>query len=335
MIVILVYVDDLLITGNSSRMVQEAKDTLHKNFKMKDLGSLRYFLGIEILKSKEGLLLNQRKYALQLISEAGLSGAKTVSTLLEFNQKLTSVEFDQHTGGSDDAELEDVTAYQRLIGKLLYLTITRPDICFSVQVLSQFMQHPKVSHWEAALRVVRYIKRSPGLGVMLRRGTGVTKLTGYFDSDWSSCPNTRRSTTGYMVKLGDSLISWKSKKQQTVSRSSAEAEYRSLAALVAELIWLAGLLNELHFSGATPISVFTDSKSAIQIAENPVFHERTKHIDIDCHFIREKVKSGFIDIQHLSTTMQPADILTKGLGANQHHLLMTKLGVLDVFHPSV
>ena len=138
-----------------------------------------------------------------------------------------------------------------------------------------------------------------------------------------------------MVKLGDSLISWKSKKQQTVSRSSAEAEYRSLAALVAKLIWLAGLLNELHFRGATPISVFTDSKSAIQIAENPVFHERTKHIDIDCHFIREKVKSGFIDIQHLSTTTQPADILTKRLGANQHHLLMTKLGVLDVFHPLV
>ncbi|XP_069146172.1 uncharacterized mitochondrial protein AtMg00810-like [Solanum lycopersicum] len=335
MIVILVYVDDLLITGNSSRMVQEAKDTLHKNFKIKDLGSLKYFLGIEILKSKEGLLLNQRKYALQLISEAGLSGAKTVSTPLEFNQKLTSVEFDQHTGGSDDAELEDVTAYQRLIGKLLYLTIARPDICFSVQVLSQFMQHPKVSHWEAALRVVRYIKRSPGLGVILRRGIGVTKLTGYCDSDWASCPNTRRSITGYMVKLGDSLISWKSKKQQIVSRSSTEAEYRSLAALVAKLIWLASLLNELHFPGATPISVFTDSKSAIQIAENSVFHERTKHIDIDCHFIREKVKSGFIDIQHLSTTMQPADILTKRLGANQHHLLMTKLGVLDVFHPLV
>jgi len=250
-------------------------------------------------KSKERLLLNQRKYALQLISETGLSGAKTVSTNLEFNHKLTSVEFDQHIGGSDDSEVEDVTAYQRLIGKLLYLTITRPDICFSVQVLSQFIQHPKVSHWEAALRVVRYVKRSPGLGIMLKRGTGVTKLTGYCDSDWASCPNTRRSVTGYMVKLGDSLISWKSKKQQTVSRSSAEAEYRSLAALVAELIWLAGLLDELQFPVDIPISVFTDSKSAIQIAENPVFHEHTKYIDIYCHFIQKKVKSGFIDLKHL------------------------------------
>jgi len=170
LVVILVYVDDLLITGNSSQLIQEAKDTLNQNFKMKDLGNLRYFLGIEILKSKDGLLLNQRKYALQLISEVGLSGAKTVSTPLEFNHKLTSLEYDQHTGGSNDPELDDVTPYQRLIGKLLYLTITRPDICFSVQVLSQFMQHPKTSHWEATLRVVRYIKRSPGLGVFLKKG---------------------------------------------------------------------------------------------------------------------------------------------------------------------
>lgn len=124
---ILVYVNDLLITGNSSYMIQEAKVTLNQNFKMKDLESFRYFLGIEVLKSKDGVALNQRKYALQLISEAGLSGAKAVSTPSEFNHKLTSVKYDQHTGSSNDPELEDIIAYQRLIGKLLYLTITRLD----------------------------------------------------------------------------------------------------------------------------------------------------------------------------------------------------------------
>lgn len=313
---ILVYVDDLLITGNSSQLIQEAKTTLHANFKMKDLGSLKYFFGIEVLKSKDGILLNQRKYIQQLISEAGLSGAKVVRTPLQFNHKLTSVEFDQHLGTTNDPELEDITAYQRLIGKLLYLTITRHHICFSIQVLSQFMQHPKVSHWEAALRIVRYIKNSPGLGVLLKRGTGPTTLTSYCDFDWASCPNTRRSVTGYTVKLGDSLISWKSKKQQTISRSSAEAKYRSLAALFAELVWLAGLLKELHVPITYPISVFTDSKSVIQIAENPVFHEQTKHIEIDCHFIREKVKSNFISPQYICTALQLADILTKGLGAH-------------------
>ncbi|XP_015057438.1 uncharacterized protein LOC107003631 [Solanum pennellii] len=185
-----------------------------------------------------------------------------MSTPLEFNHKLTSLEYDQSVGVSNDPELDDVTFYQRLIGKLLYLTITRPDICFSVQVLSQFMQHPKTSHWEAALRIVKYIKRSLGFGVLLSKGTEPSKLTRYCDSDWASCTNTRRSVTGYMVKLGDSLISWKSKKQQTVSRSSAEAKYRSLAALVVELVWLAGLLKELHCPVVSPILFFTDSKSA-------------------------------------------------------------------------
>lgn len=169
LVVLLVYVDDLLITGTSSTMIAEAKSTLHQHFKMKDLGKLRYFLGIEVMQSKDGILLNQRKYALQLIADTGLSGAKPISTPVEFNHKFTSLVFDQHTGDNSDPELDDATAYQKLIGKLIYLTITRPDIAFGVQTLSQFMQHPKVSHWDAALRIVRYIKKSPGLGVFFEK----------------------------------------------------------------------------------------------------------------------------------------------------------------------
>ncbi|XP_070005204.1 uncharacterized mitochondrial protein AtMg00810-like [Nicotiana sylvestris] len=193
------------------------------------------------MRSPKGILLNQRKYALSLISKVGLSGAKPTSSPLEQNQKLTTVDY----WATGDEELQDICAYQKLIGKLIYLTITRPDICFVVQVLSQFMHHPKQSHLEAALRVVRYIKGCPGRGVLMKRKL-VEQVIDYCDSDWAACPNTRRSVTGYVVKMGDSLISWKSKKQQTMSRSSADVENRSMTAVVSEVVWLIGLMTELE-----------------------------------------------------------------------------------------
>nr|XP_016473779.1 PREDICTED: uncharacterized mitochondrial protein AtMg00810-like [Nicotiana tabacum] len=205
-VIILIYVDDLLITGSDKDLIDGAKQTLHNNFKVKDLGELKYFLGIKVLRSKQGILLNQRKYALKLVYDVGLNGAKPSTTPLEANTRLTTVEFDKLIGDTDDPLLEDICSYQKLVGKLIYITITRPDICFTFQVLSQFMKQPKRSHWEAALRVVRYIKGCPGLGVFLSQ-TSATHLTVYCDSDWATCPNTRRSVTGYVIKLGDSLIS--------------------------------------------------------------------------------------------------------------------------------
>lgn len=154
MVVILVYVEDLLITGNDVGLIEETKHVLHSHFKIKDLGELKYFLGIEFLRSGKGIVMNQRKYVLELIAEAGLGNAKPNVTPLECNIKLTSAECDQDAQ-TNDGLYEDVSRYQRLIGKLLYLTNTRPDIAFAVQSLSQFMQKPKMSHWIAALRVIR------------------------------------------------------------------------------------------------------------------------------------------------------------------------------------
>jgi len=332
-VVILVYVDDLLITGTSEKMIIEAKDSLHHKFKLKDLGELRFFLGIEVLRSPKGVILNQRKYVLELIANVGLTGAKPASTPLETNLKLTSVAHDVVNGLTGDAPLLDITSYQRLVGKLLYATITRPDICYAVQTLSQFMQSPKKSHWESALRVVRYLKGTVGQCVWLQ-AKPTTTLTCWCDSDWAACPNTRRSITGYVVKFGESLVSWKSKKQQTVSRSSAEAEYRSMASAVSEVTWLLGLFTELGVPVQSPIHILSDSKSAIQLAANPIFHERTKHIEIDCHFIRDKIKAGVVDTIHVPTRQQLADLLTKGLSQAQHSYLLGKLGVLNVLHPS-
>ncbi|XP_019254915.1 PREDICTED: uncharacterized protein LOC109233481 [Nicotiana attenuata] len=174
----------------------------------------------------------------------------SVSCPMEPNVRLTTAEFDTHAGTSDDTLFTDPGPYQRLLGKLLYLTVTRPDISFVVQSLSQFMHNPKVSHMEAALKVVKYIKNSPGLGIFMAAKCSES-LSAFCDADWAACPNTRKSVTGYFVKLGSSLISWKSKKQSTISRSSAEAEYRSLASTVAEIIWIIekiqhGLVSPLY-----------------------------------------------------------------------------------------
>ncbi|XP_040948738.1 uncharacterized mitochondrial protein AtMg00810-like [Gossypium hirsutum] len=335
MVVLLIYVDDLLITGSSASMIDELKQFLHLNFKMKDLGVLKFFLGIEIMRSNKGIILNQRKYALELIADLGLGEAKSVCTPLEHNLKLTSIEYDESVQTKVDGDdlVTDVKMYQRLLGRLIYLTNTRPDITFAVQHLSQFMHRPKKSHLEAAFRVVRYIRKNPGQGILLSVASK-TQLIAFCDSDWASCPMSRRSVTGFCIKIRESLISWKSKKQTTVSRSSAEAEYRSMAVVVAEVVWLNGLLKEVSPNQFDKSLVLSDSKAALQIAANPVFHERTKHIEIDCHFVRDKIKDGTIQMQHIGTTEQLADLMTKALSIKQHEFLVSKLGVKDIYQPS-
>lgn len=171
------------------------------------------------------------------------------------------------------------------------------------------------------------------MGVLLSSAKS-KELQVYCDSDLGSCLHTRRSVTGFMVKLGGSLISWKSKKQATISRSSTEAEYRSMASAVAEVVWLVKLFKELGVEVHTPVTIYSDSKSAIQIAANPVLHERTKHIELDCHFIREKIQNGLVQTQYLNTKEQEVDMLTKGLGKTQHEYLLSKFGVLNLFIPT-
>ncbi|XP_059281293.1 uncharacterized mitochondrial protein AtMg00810-like [Lycium ferocissimum] len=258
----------MLIAGDDLTLIQDTKDKLQQAFKIKDLGPLKFFLGMEFSRSKEGIIMNQRKYAMELISDMGISGAKPASTPLDLNQKLTIKEYDDISGVFGDDELTDKESYQKLIGKLLYLTLTRPDICYGVQTLSQFMQRPKKSHMEAGLRIVRYIKNQPGLGILLSNRKS-EHMQAYCDADWGACPNTRKSVTGFLVKHGDSLISWKSKKQSTVSRSSAESEYRSMATTVSEIVWITGLFKELGQKIVLPVHLFCDSKAALQIATNP------------------------------------------------------------------
>lgn len=190
------------------------------------------------------------------------------------------------------------------------------------------MQAPLQEHWDAALRVVRYLKGSPGQGLLLRADSELT-LQGWCDSDWAACPITRRSLTGWIVFLGNSPLSWKTKKQHTVSRSSTEAEYRFMAAITCELKWLKGLLLSLGIHHPKAIPLFCDNQSALYLAQNPVFHERIKHIEVDCHFVRDAILDGLIAPTYVSTKDQLADIFTKAPGKSQFDFLLSKLGIFD------
>nr|GEW10037.1 ribonuclease H-like domain-containing protein [Tanacetum cinerariifolium] len=275
-IILLVYVDDIVVTGNNLNEIEKFKQFLMSKFQIKGLGKLKYFLGIKILDNKDSICLNQRKYYLELLHEFGLLAAKHVDTPLPENVTLNHIESD------DDHLLVKVLNYQRLVGKLIYLSNTRPGIAYVVHCLSQYMHSPLNSYLDAALRVLRYLKGSSGSSIQINKIDNL-KLGAYADSDRAMCPATRKSISGYCVFVGDSLITWISKKWSTLSRSSAEAEYRSMASATCEVIWLSILLGDIGVKNLLPVVMYCDNSFALQIAVNPVFHEKSKHFEIDVH----------------------------------------------------
>ncbi|CAM8955334.1 unnamed protein product [Rhodiola kirilowii] len=321
-LILLVYVDDVVLTGTSSDLIMRVKQFIHEKFQIKDLGKLKYFLGLEVARSTTGIFLNQRKYVIDLLDDYEFSECKPCKTPMEIKHGL---------GLSTAPLLPDASVYRRLVGRLIYLTITRPDLAFPVHVLSQFMQRPNEDHLRAAHRVLRYIKLAPAQGLFFSSNSNL-QLTGYCDADWASCPITRRSITGYCMLLGSSIVSWKTKKQVVVARSSAESEYRSLAGACSEALWLVRLLSDMQVMVTIPIHVFCDSQAAIHIARNPVFHERTKHVEIDCHFVRHHVNTRFLLPSYINTTDQPADAFTKPLCFDRLNYLTSKLGVSNFLH---
>nr|CAN76133.1 hypothetical protein VITISV_036298 [Vitis vinifera] len=293
-IYLVVYVDDIIITGSDQD----------------DLGKLKYFLGIEIAQSSSSVVLSQRKYALDILEETGMLDCKPVDTPMDPNVKLVP---------GQGEPLGDPGRYRQLVGKLNYLTITRADISFPVSVVSQFLQSPCDSHWDAVIRILRYIKSTPGQGV-LYENRGHTRVVGYTDADWVGSPTDRRSTSG--------------KKQDVVAKSSVEAEYRAMALATCELIWLRHLLRELRFGKDEQMKLICDNQAALHIASNPFFHERTKHIEVDCHFIREKIASGCVATSFVNSNDQLADIFTKSLRGPRIKYICNKLGAYDVYAPS-
>ncbi|GJU33044.1 ribonuclease H-like domain-containing protein [Tanacetum coccineum] len=299
---LLLYVDDIILTAFSTSLLQRIISLLHAEFAIADLGPLNYFLGISPKRTTSGIFLSQMKYATEILEQAHMLNCNPCRTLIDTEKKLEL----------EGSPVTDPTLYRSLAGSLQYLTFTRPDLSYAVQQLCLYMHDPRELHLNAMIRVLCYLRRTTYLGLQLFRST-TSQLIAYSDADWAGCPATRRSTSGYSIFLGENLLTWSFKRQDTLSRSSAEAEYRGVANAVAETSWIRNLLRKLHTTLFTATLVYCDNVSAVYMSANPVQHQRTKHIEIDIHFVRDKVAAGHVRVLHVPSRFQYADIFTKGL----------------------
>ncbi|XP_026437144.1 uncharacterized protein LOC113335251 [Papaver somniferum] len=259
-VVILLYVDDIVLTGNNSSFIASLISKLSEIFAMKDLGELHYFLGIEanLTTSPDSAILTQTRYTLDILTKTNMLDSKPCST---------PVTTDKRASALDGVFLSDPLQYRSLVGALQYFTLTRPDITYAVNYVSQFMQAPRDTHMLLVKHILRYLKGTIGEGIILFAGD-VSYIHGYSESDWADCPDTRRSTSGYCIFLGSSLISWASKKQPTVAKSSIEAEYKAISLLSSKVMWLSQLLNELGIAPIKPFYLYCDNLGARYLVNN-------------------------------------------------------------------
>jgi histone deacetylase 1/2 len=291
-------------------------------FAVKDLGRLHFFLGLEVTHDDTGLSLTQQKYSHDLLQCAGMLQCKPASTPMSPSQLLTSVDGTLLT-------FEEATEYRSVVGGLQYLTLTRPDISHAVNRVCQYLHAPRDCHWTAVKRILRYVRHTAFFGLRLRSSSSGL-LSAFSDADWAGNPDDRRSTGGYAVFFGPNLIAWTSRKQATVSRSSTEAEYKAVGDATAELIWVQCLLRELRVPQTQSPVLWCDNIGATYLSSNPVFHARTKHIEVDYHFVRERVAQKLLRIRFISSKDQLADIFTKPLSLPLFQGCRRNLNLLDV-----
>ncbi|XP_020258337.1 uncharacterized protein LOC109834724 [Asparagus officinalis] len=249
------------------------------------------------------------KYVLDLLEKAGLLECKPASTPMEANIDLWR----------DDTSLLDDA-------------VTRPDITFAVGVVSRFMHKPREVHWTAALEILAYVKSYPGKGLLYKKH-GHTHISTFSDVGYAGNMGDRKSTSGFCTFIGSNLITWRSKKQDIVSRSSAETEYRAMAHTACEMVWLRKFMTELGLVQPGPMPMHCDNQSVIYIAQNPVFHERTKHIEVDCNFIRDAWEKKIVSLIFTSSSQQLADILTKTTSSKVFSTICDKLGMINIYAP--
>jgi hypothetical protein len=322
-IILCIYVDDLLLFAHTRDEVERLKRQLSDEFDMKDLGEVERFLGMEVRRDRQRKLisLGQVSYINEILARFGMNDSHAVSTPVALGTKL------EPTGGDD--EQFDSHTYSSAIGSLMYAMLgTRPDIAYAVSMLSQFSANPSEKHWGAVKRVFRYLRGTSTYTLVYDGKKSVNGIHGYCDSDYAGDIQTRRSTSGYVFLSAGAAISWSSKKQRSVALSTTEAEYVAMSEACKEAIWLQRLMDDLGRKLDGPMLLLSDNQGAIALVRNPEFHQRTKHIDVRHHFIRELVNDeGVINPQYCPTSEMTADGLTKALPRNSHDKGLAGMGL--------
>ncbi|VVT58442.1 uncharacterized protein SAPINGB_P006210 [Magnusiomyces paraingens] len=321
MVIIALYVDDLLISGNSSEVIAKTKSSLSSMFKMKDLGPVEQFLGMRVKQSPYHITVDVSRYIFDMLEEFGMQNCSSVKTPLPTRDLSDFSESDSAT---------DASMYRSIIGKLIYAAnCARPDLAVAVSFLCRYMQNPKSIHMEAAKHTLRYLKGTAELGLEYR-AQKVYKLVGYSDADYAQDKQDRKSFTGYVFILSGGPITWACRKQVSPASSSVESEYMSLSDASKECFWINQLLSLCKIPIPLPVTMFEDNQGCIALAQNPVFHRRTKHIDVRYHVVRHYIRSGVIHLEYLDTQVMLADMFTKNLGRVKFETLRGLLGMKAV-----
>ncbi|KAI3759537.1 hypothetical protein L6452_07424 [Arctium lappa] len=314
-----IYVDDIIFGSTNDLYCKKFESLMKSEFEMSMMGEITFFLGLQVKQTTEGIFINQSKYVSDILKKYKLSDSSPIKTPMATGSKLHS---DQE-GKSVECKL-----YRGMIGSLLYLTASRPDIMFATCLCARFQANPKESHLHAVKRIFRYLKGTKNLGLWYPENSGFD-LMAYTDSDYGGCKLDRKSTSGSCQFLGGKLVSWTSKKHNCVSTSTAEAEYVDAASCCSQVLWMRTQLRDYGFD-IEKIPILCDSKSAIAISANPVQHSKTKHIDIRYHFLKHHVEHGTIDMYFVPTDYQLADLFTKALDEKRFTFLVGKIGMLNM-----
>lgn len=320
-IIIAVYVDDIII-GCKPAQYEIIAGVLKKHFQIKEIGLAHWILGIQVIRDGNTLKLGQSSYLQSTLSAHGMIDCNPAYTPAAGEDNSMKI-----WRPDDDAQLlmkGDPAIYRSIVGRLNYAAIsTRPDLSFAVSLASRFMAHPTQEAWLFLKRMLKYIKATQDFGIVSEISD--IPLIAWTDSDWDSDRNDRRSVSGYICFLYGVPVSWYSHKQATVALSTMESEYMAVTEAAKEIIWLRRLLADLGLAQEGPTTLFVDNKAAIDLAHNPMHHSRTKHIDIKWHFIREQIDANIINLSHVASAENRADIMTKPLSRSKFENLRDQL----------